>query len=540
LNEIVSQGIEDVQTGESMAVSISQPKSLLSNATWSLLATVWFTVASFFLTPFLIAHLGTDYYGLWILIMAISGMMGIMDLGLGEATVRYVAYYYGRGDMGGINRAVGATLSIYLVTGLLGWAVLFYGSPWFASLLAIPPEDLDLAASLLRLTAVNFGLMIASGAYGAIPKALQRYDIDTKIMIAQSVFQLAGTVTIVLAGLGVYELVLWSLVATVIRQFVNVLVAKHLIPSLRLSPSPSRAGLREVFSYGFFASLTQGLSTVAGHADRLLLGALISASAVAHLSVPKNLVLRGTNAVSTAGAALFPRFSAIGDDQAARRLFLHATWSMLCATIVLFVPMTVLLPDFLCLWVGPEFAQQSARAGQIFAFSCILRGAFMPAHRLFQGKGKPQYITAWYLGSSLTNLGLNLLLIPAFGLVGAAYTYVFMLFWGILALLFAWRQVLRSASWRFLVRAVVLPIALGLVGLALAFTVRSAVPSPGWLGLILLGAAFVIGTAALVVGVEWLLGGRGSHAGILLRALFSLLQSGPWVRWLRASSAEHL
>ncbi len=524
--------MDTLRSGEASAVTASTPKSLLSSASWSLLSTVWFTAVGFLLTPFLTASLGADYYGLFLLVTSISGLLTVMDLGLGQATLRYVAYYYGRNDLAGINRAMGSTSAVYLVTGSLAWAMLFFGAPWLASWLALAPADVALGISLLRLTAFNLGLMLVSGAFGAIPPALQRYDINSLVTVAQSALQVVGTVVILRSGGGVYELVLWAVISTLVRQIANVVIAKCLIPRLRLMPLPSRAGLREVFGYGVFATATQMLGIVWKEADRLLVGGLLNTASVAYLSVPKSLVFRGTDAVASLGAALFPRFSVTQDLEEARRLFLTATWSLLLATSALYVPVTLLFPAFLRLWMGPEFAQESARIGQIIAFSCIIRGAYVPYQNLFQGIGKPQYLTAFYLASGLSSLAFNVALIPSWGLAGAGYAYVFTLIWGVVALAFSWRRVLQGQSLRPLLRAVAVPSALALSSLMLCNRLYTIPADLGWLGLLAAGGAMMVATTGLMIGVDLIWGAGSSYAGVLLRAVSGSVVAAPMIRVL--------
>ena len=82
--------------------------------------------------------------------------MGIMTLGLGEATLRYVAYHYGRKDLSGINRVVGATFSVYILTGFIGWSILFFGASIISDLLALSASDHALGISLIRLARRQF------------------------------------------------------------------------------------------------------------------------------------------------------------------------------------------------------------------------------------------------------------------------------------------------------------------------------------------------------------------------------------------------
>lgn len=531
---------EHNQVKDDSVIVESKPKSLIGNVSWSLVATVWFIGVSLFITPFLIARLGTDRYGLFVLVMSISGLLGVMDLGLSEATLRFVAYYYGRKDIAGINRVVGATFSVYIVIGLVGWGVTFFAASWIAGLLSLPETELPLATNLIRLIAIDLGLRIISGVFGAVPKALRRFDIDTAVVIGQSMFELLGRVTLLLAGYGVYELVLWQLITTILRQIVNVVVAKHLVSSLRVLPLLSRAAIREVFSYGVFAAATQILGMIWQEADRLLLGALVGSSAVAYLSVTKNLVLRAMRALGSASSVLLPHFSASTELDERRDLFLTATWGMSCMSILVFVPVTILIPDFLRLWIDPEFAEQAAWIGRVVAASCIVRGAFLPYQQLFGGVGKPQYLSAVTLGSGITNLLMNVVLISAFGLAGAGYAYAVSLLWGFGATFFAWTKVLEARSWRPLVRSVGLPIGMGAASLVAGMALRSTLGPLGWVALIGLGAAFLCGTAVLVVGPEWLLGGRTSHAGLLMNAVLKTLPPGPWSRLIEVSSEKTL
>lgn len=497
----------------------SKPKSLTSNASWSTILTVWQAVITFVLTPLFVAKLGTSHYGLFVLLMTVSGFMGIMNLGLGDATLRYVAYYYGKNDLVGVNRVVGATFSVYVFAGVLAWALLFFGAKTITGWLSIAPDEFALTVTLLRLTSISVGLGLIFSAYSSICQALQRYDINARVQIAISLFNVIGTVVILINWPGIYELVVWSVITAVFTQALNVAVARKLIPRIRLWPSPGRQGLKEVFGYGIFSFITHILGLVWGQADRLILGSLVSPAAVAYLSVPQQLSMRGSMAVGSAGGALFPRFSVIVEKVERSRLFLDATWIFLCATIILFVPLAALFPDFLRLWINPEFSEKSAWIAQVVAFSCIVRGAFVPYDALFRGVGKPQFLTAVFFATGITSLVTNLFLIPRFGLSGAGYAYLATTLWGVVAIGFAWKRVLGETSLRPLLRVVVVPIALGYVILLIMVLLRLGWFELGWIGLISFGVLGSVFTATVLFSVEAILGGNSSRITILLNIL---------------------
>src|SRR5947209_944477 len=54
--------------------------------------------------PIFISRLGIDRFGIWMLANTILGLSGVMLIGLGDATVAYVAKHRARGDREGVER----------------------------------------------------------------------------------------------------------------------------------------------------------------------------------------------------------------------------------------------------------------------------------------------------------------------------------------------------------------------------------------------------------------------------------------------------
>src|SRR5438067_13825116 len=74
--------------------------------------------------PFLVHKLGLEQYGIWMLVSAILGSMGILSTGFGDATVKYVSAYRGQDNAAGVERTIRATLTINtFLGGLFGLMV---------------------------------------------------------------------------------------------------------------------------------------------------------------------------------------------------------------------------------------------------------------------------------------------------------------------------------------------------------------------------------------------------------------------------------
>ena len=66
-------------------------KRFAVNVGMNWIATAVGMVVPFFLTPFVVHHLGSAAYGIWILASSTASYLGLLDLGLRSAVVRYVS-----------------------------------------------------------------------------------------------------------------------------------------------------------------------------------------------------------------------------------------------------------------------------------------------------------------------------------------------------------------------------------------------------------------------------------------------------------------
>ena len=71
-------------------------------ANWA--AFVLGTAITFFLSPFVVHHLGDARYGVWAVTGSIVGYLGLLDLGVRVGVTRFVARYAATRDQQAMNR----------------------------------------------------------------------------------------------------------------------------------------------------------------------------------------------------------------------------------------------------------------------------------------------------------------------------------------------------------------------------------------------------------------------------------------------------
>src|SRR5262249_30560539 len=132
-----------LQTGGRMATgeilkgsaSASQAiKNVVSNWGAYLLA----VLLNFFLSPYVVRHLGNTGYGVWTLILALTGYLGLLDLGIRGAVTRYIARFYTQKDHEKACNVASSAMAIFASAGLLAISASVFLSVFLIHRMNIP------------------------------------------------------------------------------------------------------------------------------------------------------------------------------------------------------------------------------------------------------------------------------------------------------------------------------------------------------------------------------------------------------------------
>src|SRR5437879_10793043 len=96
----------------------------------------------FFLSPFILHHLGDEAFGLWILIFSLTGYYGIFDFGIRSSLVRYVSKFLATDDKYQLARLVNTSLFTYSCVGLMLMVPTALGAFYVDRLFRISPAFL--------------------------------------------------------------------------------------------------------------------------------------------------------------------------------------------------------------------------------------------------------------------------------------------------------------------------------------------------------------------------------------------------------------
>ncbi len=101
---------------------------LVSNTLFNAGGRLWQISISFFLTPYILHHIGIELFGVWALIGVLTGYLGLLDFGVGTSFGRYISEYYSLKKYESINQVLCAGILFYVLIApvvLLGALLLF-------------------------------------------------------------------------------------------------------------------------------------------------------------------------------------------------------------------------------------------------------------------------------------------------------------------------------------------------------------------------------------------------------------------------------
>lgn len=408
-------------------------KRLAVNVVMNWASTAVNMVVPFFLTPFVVRHLGSTGYGVWILAVSTVGYLNLLDLGLRSAVVRFVSKAQARGEEGEARKAILAALwfRVFIATAVAAGSILLAAAvPHFYK---IPADMMHAAQITTLLCALGVAVSLVSGVWGAVLAATHRFDLLSYINMAQTLTRAGGVLLILHRGLGLVPLAAWELT---VLLFVGLLTAGAAMlsfaPSRVRLAKPESAVLRSIWSYSFTTFIFVIAVQIITGTDNIVVGAFLSVSVVTFYAIAGSLTGYAYQVSGALAATFVPMASnleASGKPEKLRTMLIRGTQ----ATLGLALPISVGLffrgGTFIRLWMGPQYAHTSEHILRILMLSMFFGVADGTAGSIMMAIERHKPMARWAVYEAVLNLALSILLVRRIGIYGVAWgTSISMLF----------------------------------------------------------------------------------------------------------------
>ena len=254
---------------------------------WNLIEVAISSILLFVIYRVVIAKLGLHALGVWALVLSVTSVARVADLGASGGLARYVAR---AGD-----DAVAASLSLTYIRAAfalnaflyIALALLSYWPVWWILGIIAPSSSLNDARVLLPYSIVAFALLNVSSVASAALTGLGLGAEKSKLMIGTSLVQ-SGIVYLTahragLAGVAVGQIVQYVLVGAIGWLIIRNKMFKLGMKSVPRAPfAAQRDVIREIINFG---AKLQVLNIVAMLFDPLVKGSISAASGMTNLAL---------------------------------------------------------------------------------------------------------------------------------------------------------------------------------------------------------------------------------------------------------------
>lgn len=376
--------------------------------------------------PILVERLGAAKFGIISLAWIVIGYASILDLGLGRALTKMTADRLGAGRPQDIPGLFWSALFTLAAIGVVTGGAIVALSPLLANDVLSIGENLTEEAELtFMLLGCTVPFVLCSTALQGNLEARQRFDLTNAVTVPLSFLSFFGPVMIALFTTSLPLVVLAVCLSRVSATVIFTFVCMRVDPSLRGQHRFDRSRVRELVRYGGWVTVAAILTGVMLTLDRVLIGATVSAAAVAFYATPYEVSKQCLFVSATFAGVLFPGFAAnVGrDPERTESLFNRGVRATFVGLFPLVLITSVLSYEILNVWINQEFAENGSPILQLLPLGILINGLAFVAFALVQST-RPDMIAKLAAIELPTYLGVLWLLLQADGIRGAAIGFV--------------------------------------------------------------------------------------------------------------------
>lgn len=383
------------------------------------------TLVGLLYTPYMLRMMGQSEYGLYSLVASVIAYLTILDLGLGNAVVRYTAKYRAEGKQTEQYEMFGMFFILYIIIGaiaLIAGSVLYFNvDAMFGD--TMTALELDKARIMMLLLVFNLAFTFPMSIFGSIITAYERFVFPRVVNIIR--ITLNTTVMICLLHMG-YKAIAMVVVQTVFNVLTLILNYIYCRKELKIKMYFRKfkwGFLKEVAIYSFWIFLNVIMDRIYWSTGQFVLGAMVGTVAVAVFAVAiqlQHLYMQFSSAIS---GLFLPKVTAMvttsNDSAAISDLFIRTGRIQYIIMALILSGFIVFGRQFISLWAGPGY-EDAYIICILFFVSLLIPLIQNLGITILQARNQMKFRSLLYIVIALVALAFQIVLAKQYGGIGCA------------------------------------------------------------------------------------------------------------------------
>ncbi|MEI7424914.1 MAG: flippase [Candidatus Staskawiczbacteria bacterium] len=370
------------------------------------------SLSNIVMLPIITKLLGAENYGIWTQLLVTIGLVSpFAVIGLPYTLVRFLP---GEKDLEKTRDGIWSVFTIILGISILVCSIFVYFSLPISKLFNCDKIFIQILPFIIMFSCLNSAFSSVFRAYGQI-----------KEYCSFSLFEKLGETTLAITAIFLGYKLLGVILSVLIMQSLTFLVMGSLIIKRIGIKFPKFIRIKEYLTFGSPSILGDISSWVVQASDKYFVGFFLGTLFVGYYA-PAYTLGGAVGFVMSPLIFLLPAtLSKHYDDGEIDKVKTYLKYSLkyfLVLAIPAFFGLNILSKQLLTIFSTPEIAQYSYHIVPFISLSILLYGAYAIIVQILVLKKKTHVSGSIWLIAAVLNFGLNFILIPIFGILGASIT----------------------------------------------------------------------------------------------------------------------
>lgn len=375
--------------------------------------------------PIMMRILGQAEYGLYSLMLSVSGYLSVFDLGLGSAVVIFTVKYRTLGDLEAEKQLHGLLGRVFNVIALVVFALgtlITLLLPLFFSA-SLTHEELEKGRILMMIHTVNMSLTMAFTVYTNIIAAYERFVFAKVITIVKTLLGPAVMLPALLLGGRSIILSVILCAVNVICLFSNKIYCERELDIKVKYCGIDRIGISPIVSFALFIFIAELVDKVNWYVDQFILGVMKGTEEVAIHAYALNYNQLLLLLSATIAGVLQPKITSMVSRNCSKG---ELTGEMVKYSRIQIYPILLLITGFailgydFCIWHGGEGYGAAYYVFLALALGEVVSITQSVALAVIKAQNKLRFWSLLTLGAAVFNIIITIPLTKYFGCIGAA------------------------------------------------------------------------------------------------------------------------
>lgn len=385
------------------------------------------TVVGLLYTPYMLRMMGQSEYGLYSLVASVIAYLTVLDLGFGNAIVRYTAKFRAEKKTEEQYEMFGMFFLLYLVIGIIafgiGLGLYFNVDTLFGN--TMTAVELDRARIMMLLLVANLAFTFPMSIWGSIIQAYEDFVFQKSLNIIRIILNTAVMICLLHFGYKAVAMVVVQTIFNVLTLVVNFIYCRRKLNiHIYFRFKHFHWGfLKEVAIYSFWIFLNAIMDRVYWSTGQFVLGAMVGTAAVAVFAIAiqlEGMYMQFSTAISS---VFLPKVTAMVATNRSRKeisdLFIRTGRIQYIVLAYILSGFIIFGRQFIELWAGADYTDAYI-ISLLFFIPLTVPLIQNLGITILQARNEMKFRSVLYIIIALVSLAMQIVLTRYFGGIGCA------------------------------------------------------------------------------------------------------------------------